>query len=129
MRLRLTRRADEDIERILEETLRTFGSRQVQAYAELIDRAIAMVAEEPRRPSSKIRPEIAAGIRSFHVALAGGRRTGASHVLYFTVVDAADDAGEVVILRILHDRMEPRRRLPGGLDPTSAAGDDGIATA
>ena len=114
MRHRLTRRADEDIEHILVETLRAFGPRQMQTYAALIDRAIALVAEAPERASSQGRPDLASGIRSFHIALASGRRRGASHVLYFTLTDAAEDDREVVILRVLHDRMEPRLRLATG---------------
>lgn len=117
MRHRLTRRADADIEHILEETLRAFGPRQVGAYAELIDRAIDMVAEGPERPSSQARPDLAPGLRSFHVAIASGRRRGASHILYFTVMDATEGGREVVILRILHDRMEPRLRLAAWSDP------------
>ncbi|MDV2983045.1 UNVERIFIED_CONTAM: type II toxin-antitoxin system RelE/ParE family toxin [Methylobacteriaceae bacterium AG10] len=121
MRHRLTRRADTDIEHILEETLRAFGPTQVQAYAQLIDRAIAMVAEVPERPSSQGRPDLGPGIRSFHVALASGRRRSASHILYFTITDAMGGEREVVILRVLHDRMEPRLRL------TSATAAEGNA--
>ncbi len=122
MRRRLTRRADEDIEHILNETFRAFGPRQVQAYASLIDRAIALVAEAPERPSSQHRPDLAPGIRSFHIAVASGRKGGASHILYFTVRDAAEDDREVVILRVLHDRMEPRLRLATALSEGNEGG-------
>lgn len=117
MRHRLTRRADEDIAQILRDTLREFGPRQVLAYAALIDKAIAMVAEAPRRPSSTDRSDLAAGVRSFHLAVASGRRRGASHVLYFTLSDRTDRDSEVVILRVLHDRMEPWDRLPRAIGP------------
>ena len=121
MRHRLTRLADADITHLLQETLRAFGPRQVQTYAALLDRAIALVAEAPTRASSRDRSDLAAGVRSFHVSLASGRKHGAAHVLYFTVADQAQRGHEVVILRVLHDRMEPRPRL------ISETGADGMA--
>lgn len=116
MRHRLTHRADDDIRRVLEETHLEFGTHQLEAYSGFIDRAIAMVADAPDRPSSKSRPELGAGIRSFHVALATGRRRGASHVLFYHVMEGRDGVDEVVILRALPDRMEPRLRLVTDLD-------------
>ena len=95
----------------------------MRIYAELIDRAIALVTEEPERPSSKDRSDLVAGVRSFHVALASGRKRGASHILYFTVVDRVERGSEVVILRVLHERMEPRPRLISGGDPDNSRGD------
>jgi toxin ParE1/3/4 len=117
VRHRLTRRADEDIAHLLQETFREFGPHQVRIYAALIDRAMALVAEDPERPSSKDRSDLADGVRSFHVALASGRTRGASHVLYFTVVEHEDRSREVLILRVLHDRMEPRPRLTPDGEP------------
>ncbi|MBK3404166.1 type II toxin-antitoxin system RelE/ParE family toxin [Methylorubrum populi] len=113
---RLTRRADGDIERILDETRSEFGTHQLLAYSNYIDRAIAMVADTPRRPSSKERPELGPGIRSFQVALATGRRRGASHVLFYQVTEGFGDEDDVVILRVLPERMEPRPRLTVDLD-------------
>ncbi|TXN41009.1 type II toxin-antitoxin system RelE/ParE family toxin [Methylobacterium sp. WL7] len=121
MRHRLTRRADADIERILRDTLIAFGPRQVETYAALIDKAVGLVAEFPERPSSKNRPDLAPGLRSFPIAFASGRRQGASHVLYFTVADGPDRTREVVILRVLHDRMDPRLRLTGDRDELTGA--------
>lgn len=115
---RRTRRAGDDIERILVETYREFGTRQLEAYAGYIDRAIAMIADAPDRPSSKSRPELGPETRSFHVALATGRKGGASHVLYYRVQDGEHGDAEVVILRVLPDRMEPRLRLTVDLDLT-----------
>lgn len=130
MRHRLTRRADNDIAHPLQETLRAFGPRQVQIYAALIDRAIALVAEEPERPSSKDRSDLVAGVRSFHVALASGRKRGAARVLYFTVMDHVGRGSEIVILRVLHERMEPRPRLISGSDPdASRVGDPSLPEA
>ncbi|MCJ2015010.1 type II toxin-antitoxin system RelE/ParE family toxin [Methylobacterium sp. J-076] len=114
MRHRLTLRAERDIEDILRETLRTFGNRQVQAYAEIIDRAVAMIVDDPERPSTRSRTELAPGIRSFHMAHASPRRRGASHILYFSVIA---ERREVVVLRVLHEKMEPRLRVGADMVP------------
>jgi toxin ParE1/3/4 len=116
VRHRRTRRAGDDIERILDETYREFGTHQLEAYAGYIDRAIGMVADVPDRPSSKARPELGPETRSFHVALATGRKGGASHVLYYRVQGSGDGNAEVVVLRVLPHRMEPRLRLAVDLD-------------
>ena len=93
-------------------------------YADLIDRAVAMMADDPERSSSKDRSDLVAGVRSFHVALAGGRKRGASHVLCFTVMGRVERDSEVVMLRVLHDRMEPRPGLISGGDPDNSGADD-----
>lgn len=113
---RLTLRAEADIERILDETHSEFGTHQLLAYSKHLDRAIDMVAQAPGRPSSKDRDELGPGIRSFHVALATDRRRGASHVLFYQVMRGHGVEDEVVILRVLPDRMEPRLRLTVDFD-------------
>lgn len=124
MRHRLTQRADDDLKHLLQETLRAFGPRQTRIYAALIDRAIGLIADEPERPSSKDRSDLVAGVRSFHIALASGRKRSASHVLYFTVMDRVEFGSEVVILRVLHERMEPRPRLISERHPDDSCGND-----
>lgn len=110
-RYRLTKAADQDIETILRETTGTFGTQQRRRYAEIIRLGIEMVAAEPARPGSKPRPEIHAGIRSFHLDLAAGRVGGASHHLYYITHQFADGGDGVILLRILHERMDPGRHL------------------
>jgi toxin ParE1/3/4 len=74
-----------------------------------------MVAREPERPGSRARGELGAGVRSFHIELAARRRGAASHLLYYAR-ELVPDAGGMVILRLLHEAMEPRRYL--GADET-----------
>ena len=111
MRLRLTARAEADVAHILRHTRVTFGPRQVLAYASLIEKAFSAIAEEPERPSSRPRQEIASGIRSFRIGLAGSRPSAASHVVYYVQVAESGRNSEVVILRVLHERMEPLHRV------------------
>jgi toxin ParE1/3/4 len=88
---------------------------QRRRYAELIERAIRMVAENPERPGSRQRDDLATGVRSLHVELAARRRGAAAHVLYYLRGRLDDGRDGVIIIRVLHDRMEPLRHLTRGL--------------
>ena len=96
---------------ILRELARLFGPKQRERYADLIRAAAEMAAADPLRPGSRARDELGAGVRSFHVELAARRRGAASHPLYYLPADGPSHAGGIVILRILHEAMEPRRHL------------------
>lgn len=100
---------------MLRETGRRYGPLQRRRYAELIERAIRMVAENPERPGSRQRDDLATGVRSLHVELAARRRGAAAHVLYYLRGRLDDGRDGVIIVRVLHDRMEPLRHLTRGL--------------
>jgi toxin ParE1/3/4 len=94
---------------ILRESEERFGLLQQERYAQLLRSAIERVADNPRDISSKPRDDILAGLWSFHLGLAARRRGAASHVLFYEERTAAAGAVTVVILRILHDRMDPEQ--------------------
>jgi len=79
------------------------------------------VVDQPEGPLTKKRPELRSGIRSLHVRYT--RRSGEDaisvrrpvHVLYYRVAQA----GVIEIVRVLHERIEPRRHL----DELPAEGD------
>jgi toxin ParE1/3/4 len=96
---------------ILHESARLFGPKQRERYAGLIRVAAEMVGAEPFCPGSHARDEFGVGVRSFHVELAARRRGAASHLLYYLPADGPADAGGIIILRILHEAMEPSRHL------------------
>jgi toxin ParE1/3/4 len=96
---------------ILRQSARLFGPKQRERYARLIRAAAELAATEPFRPGSRARDELGTGIRSFHVELAARRRGAASHLLYYLPADGPSGANGIVILRILHEAMEPRRHL------------------
>jgi toxin ParE1/3/4 len=109
-RYRLTRAAEADYVNILRRTLRDFGRPQFDAYRALLNRAFAVIAEDPLRLNSKQRDELGHGIRTFHIGTLAPRKGAARHFLVYrtsTVDDAVD------ILRILHDSMEIARHLAG----------------
>jgi toxin ParE1/3/4 len=118
MKYELTEPAGRDIRDILRDTIKVFGPRQVQVYGRVIQRGIEMVAENPDRPASFDRSEIAPGVRLLHLEVAAGRRGAAAHCLYYVKHRLSDGAGGVVILRVLHEHMEPRYRIVRALRGT-----------
>lgn len=113
---RLTRAADRDVAHILDESLRTCGPRQQDSYARIIESAVETLADDPDRPSARPRPDLGTGVRAYHLELTAGRRGAAAHVIYYIPSRELDGGGGVVILRILHESMEPARHLAGGFD-------------
>ena len=115
LRLRLSVAAQDDIADLLAWTARRFGARARARYAALLAAALADLAADPARPASAPRPELGAGVRSYH--LRHSRKRGRTEdapvgrprhvVLYRT-----DPAGTVEVGRILYDAMELERHLP-----------------
>lgn len=111
MNYHVTEPAEQDIDRILTETLRRFGARQVDIYAAIIQRGIDLVAAHPERPGSLDRSNIGESVRLFHLELAAGKRGAAAHCLYYITGKLPDGQSGTIILRVLHERMEPRGKL------------------
>jgi toxin ParE1/3/4 len=111
----LTVPAEEDVRRILGSTLALFGSNQVELYGQIIERGMLLVADNPHRPGSSDRSEIGAGVRMFHLQRAARRRGAAAHCLYYKPSVLAHGQIGVIILRVLHEHMEPRRQIARAL--------------
>lgn len=111
MRHELTEPAERDIRDILRNTMQMFGPQQVQAYARIIERGIELVSEDPDRPGSIERAELAPGVRLLHLEIPARRRGGAAHCLYYMKGRLSDDTIGVIVVRVLHERMEPRYRV------------------
>jgi toxin ParE1/3/4 len=92
---RLTRQAAADLNDIYLYTFETFGEIQAERYVEDMYGCIALIAENPRlgRMASFIRPGI------FHF-------THRSHSIYYK-----PESDGVLIVRVLHDRMDPTGRI------------------
>ncbi|MDN5927204.1 MAG: hypothetical protein L0I29_09030, partial [Hyphomicrobiales bacterium] len=95
--------------------MRMFGPRQVLAYARIIEHGIELVSDDPARPTSLERSELAPGVRLLHLEISSGRRGGAAHCLYYMEGRLSDGSTGVIVLRVLHERMEPRHRVVGTL--------------
>lgn len=122
MKFRLTKEADADIAAILRRTKRLFGPLQVSVYARIIDGGIAMIAADPMRPSSNERSDLRPGVRSFHLELVTRRRHSASHMLYYMPTKNSDREPEVIVLGVLSESMEPKRRLNKALRDLESQG-------
>ncbi|MBV8337817.1 MAG: type II toxin-antitoxin system RelE/ParE family toxin [Alphaproteobacteria bacterium] len=111
-RFRLSRLAEADLLAILATSRSQWGSAGERGYAALIAAAIRKVAVEPAGPATRQREELRPGIRSFHLRHARSADPEArvrrpAHVLYYRSV--SPDVIEIV--RVLHERIEPRRHL------------------
>ena len=95
MKLVVSPRAQADIDDIWEYTVRRWGERQAETYIGLIKEGVDVIAENPAvgRPCDDVRP----GYRRYPVG---------SHVLFYRVREE-----DVVVVRILHQRMDVERHL------------------
>ncbi|SJM27815.1 type II toxin-antitoxin system RelE/ParE family toxin [Mesorhizobium delmotii] len=121
MRHELTEPAERDIRDILRNTMQMFAPQQVRAYARIIELGIELISEDPDRPGSIERAELAAGVRLLHLEIAAGRRGGAAHCLYYMKGRLSDDTIGVIVVRVLHERMEPRHRVTTALKDMARA--------
>jgi toxin ParE1/3/4 len=90
-----------------------FGPLQRDRYAELIDRAVQLIAQSPEHRGSASRDDLAAGLRSFPVSRAAARQGAASHILYYRIEPMHDGNPGIAIIRILHNHMDPGRHIDG----------------
>ena len=111
-RYRLTKSARGDIGLILRTSEERHGRDARARYSALLLAAMRRVAEDPEGRSTSDRSELRPGMRSFHIRHSRGESHEAPvanpvHVIFYRVVKP----GIVEIVRVLHDRMEPRRHV------------------
>ena len=107
--------AEADLAEILAWSADAFGDAARRRYATLIVQAIEDLTVDPARVGVETRPEIAAGVQTYHLARsrnrvppAAGRVITPRHFLIFRL--RRDSAVEIV--RVLHDSMDLARHLP-----------------
>ena len=103
-RLLLTAQAEREIRATLRFTASRWGAMEAESYRALISDAFAELLADPRSPRSRPREEIRPGVRT--LPFAGGGRPARHLVVYRISV-----AGDIEVLRFLHDSMELRRHL------------------
>lgn len=98
--LRFSRRAEADLLSIAGHTVRTWGEEQTVRYLDDLEACCRMLAENPAlgRACDPVRP----GLR---------RMERGRHVVFYR-----QDAGGIVVSRILHQRMLPERHATGDED-------------
>ncbi len=117
-RYRLSDAAQVDVINILAWTHLQFGEAARLRYESLIVAALRDLATQPDRPGSMARPELGAGVRSWHLRLSRehvGRGAAVvrrpRHFLVYRIEPAM-----LVVGRVLHDAME----LEPHLDPDTS---------
>lgn len=112
---RLSATALDDITEILRWTHETHGASARKRYETLLVTALRDVAEDPLRHGTTARPEVEAGVRSYHLRHSRGRALLDSgllrkprHLLLYRML-APDLVG---IGRVLHDSMDIKRHRP-----------------
>ena len=92
---RLTPAAELDLERIWRFSAGNWGVDQADRYIDILVHGFVAISEAPK--AAPTCDHIRAGYR---------RQTVERHVIYYRIGDTG-----VVIVRILHDRMEPQRHV------------------
>ena len=107
-----TAKADSDLAEIRDYTVKHHGPQIAKAYNALLRQAFKDIRDDPFMPGSKVRSEIAANVRSFHISLSKYRagsnvRSPRHFVLYFM-----PNNDEIVVSRVLHDSRDLARHAP-----------------
>jgi toxin ParE1/3/4 len=111
-RYRLSEPAKADIAAILRRSEEVHGKEARIRYRACLTAAMRRVAADPEGRSTVDCAELVPGIRSFHIRHSRDESREAPvanpvHVIFYRVVRP----GIVEIVRVLHDRMEPRRHV------------------
>ena len=93
----ITKEATEDLYKIWEYTVDTWSEDQADTYYSLLEAGMNEIAEDPER-MGKPYEELFPGLRAYHV-----RR----HMVFYTV----QANGRVLVVRILHEKMDYVRHL------------------
>ncbi len=113
LRYRLSDAAQADIINILAWTQEQFGEAARLRYESLIVAALRDVATQPDRPGRIARPELGAGVRSWHLRLSRHRVGPVAEVVrrprHFLLYRV--ELALFVVGRVLHDAMELARHL------------------
>jgi len=112
--VRLSPSARSDIREALIWSRERFGETAAARYRKLLQQAIADIAGDPDRPGARKRPELAPGIRTYHLSFsrerAGGSGAAVKHPRHFLVYRSRQDGIDVV--RLLHDARDLARHVP-----------------
>ena len=94
-----------------------FGEHATGRYGDLLKQALRDIAADPERPGSKDRPDLARGVRTYHLFFSRDRVRGTLGVVkkprHFLVYRRRGEA-LIDVVRILHDARDLERHLPEG---------------
>ncbi len=109
-RYRLSEPAKADIAAVLKRSEAVHGNEARIRYRACLTAAMRRIAADPEGCWTVDRAELDRGVRSFHIRHSRDESrevpvANPVHVLFYRVMQA----GVVEIVRVLHERMEPRR--------------------
>lgn len=106
--------ARQDIAGILIWSEERFGQTIQARYARLLDTALQDIAADPERLGSRARPDVRAGIRTYHLLSSRERGRGPGGIIrrprHFLVYRLIGET-HLELLRVLHDAMDLARHL------------------
>jgi toxin ParE1/3/4 len=112
--IRVSHEARRDIRAILEWTEQEFGKKAALRYAALLAQALRDIGEDPERPGSLARPEIAIkGARTYHLEFSRGtvKGRGVKAPRHFLLYRRREE-GMIEVGRVIHDARDLERHLP-----------------
>jgi toxin ParE1/3/4 len=114
-RYRLTKSARSDIGSILRTSEERHGGDARIRYSALLLAALRRTAEDPGGRSTVNRAALRPGIRSYHIRHSRSESreppvVSRAHVIFYRAIQP----GLVEIVRVLHERMEPRTHFGAG---------------
>lgn len=112
--IRITRAARRDMIAVMRWSLREFGEDAALRYDALLTQAFTDLGQDPERPGSQQRPDLAKGVFVYHLRFSRDRARSAlgvvNHPRHFVIYRRRDRVIE--ILRVLHDARDLQRHLP-----------------
>ena len=99
---------------IMHWSLKEFGEDAALRYDALMTQALRDVADDPERPGSQQRPELAEGVLIYHLRFSRDRARSALGIVkqprHFVVYRRRDRT--IDVLRVLHDARDLQRHVP-----------------
>jgi len=112
--VRVTGAARRDMIDIMHWSLKEFGEDAALRYDALMTQALRDVADDPERPGSQQRPELAEGVLIYHLRFSRDRARSALGIVkqprHFVVYRRRDRT--IDVLRVLHDARDLQRHVP-----------------
>jgi toxin ParE1/3/4 len=107
--------ARSDIREALKWSRERFGERAAVRYRDLVKQALRDIVADPERPGSQERPDLARGIRTYHLFFSRERaKAGLGMVKtprHFLIYRLRDES-VIDVVRVLHDARDLERHLP-----------------
>jgi len=109
--------AKADIREVLDWSLEKFGIEAARRYRVLLKQAFIDIGDNPERPGSQQRPELAQGVLVYHFCFSRDRAKSGLGVVrsprHFVIYRSRESHKNVIdVARILHDGRDLRPHLP-----------------